>query len=151
MNTSLNISNNIILKKTDKMNEFLLCFLNENSIMNNLESDLPKEDIQTILLNIGIPSNLLGYHYIIYAMDLILSDENYLHSITKMLYVDIAVKFKTTASRVERAIRNAISVGWTNGNLEYINHLFYNSVNPLKGTPTNSQLLSRIYFYMTNH
>lgn len=103
---------------------------------------------QEMLLSIGIPPNLFGYAYITYAIELLLQDSEYRHYITKGLYVDIATKFKTTPSRVERAIRHAISVAWLHGNMELINHVFKNCVRPDKGVPTNSVFLARLFYYI---
>ena len=106
--------------------------------------------IHNVLLRIGVPTNLLGYGYITYAIELLLTDPSKMHAITKELYVDIAVRFRSTPSRVERAIRNAISVTWLYGNLEFITHLFMNCIRADKGVPTNSLFLSRIYYFISN-
>lgn len=104
--------------------------------------------IHRVLLNIGVPHNLLGYSYTLYAMELILLNPNYLRGITKGLYIDIAVHFGTTPSRVERAIRHSITVAWLHGNIDFINLVFKNSINPKKGVPTNSHYLSALYYYL---
>lgn len=106
--------------------------------------------IHEVLLSIGIPPNLLGYSYIVSAMEIIALNPLYLHTITKGLYVDIALKYGVSASSVERAIRNAINVGWLHGNLDYIYHIFRNSVRPDKGVPTNSLFLSRLFHYFNS-
>lgn len=106
--------------------------------------------IHEILLSIGIPPNLLGYMYLVEAMQMILLNPLYLHSITKGLYIDIARKYSTKPQRVERAIRHAINTAWLIGNIEYIEHIFKNCVNPNKGVPTNSLFLARLYFYISN-
>lgn len=106
--------------------------------------------IHEVLLSIGIPPNLLGYGYIISAMEIIALNPWCLHSITKELYVDIALKYGVSASSVERAIRNAISIGWLHGNIDYIYHIFKNCVNPDKGVPTNSIFLSRLFHYFNS-
>ena len=80
--------------------------------------------IHELLLSIGIPPNIYGYAYTAYAIELLLMDEEYQHYITKGLYVDIATKFNTTPSRVERAIRHAINVAWLHGNINLINYIF---------------------------
>ena len=46
---------------------------------------------------------------------MVYNDIELLGSITKVLYPDIAKKYNTTASRVERAIRHAIEVAWSRG------------------------------------
>lgn len=106
--------------------------------------------IHETLLSIGIPPNLLGYSYILYAIELIIFNPEYMHAITKELYVDIAIKYRSTPTRVERAIRHAISVAWSHGNLDYINNIFKYCIRPDKGVPTNSLFLSRIYYYITS-
>lgn len=108
------------------------------------------DDIQDVLLDIGIPSSLLGFMYITYAEQLVLSDPSYMRKITKGLYKDIAEQFNSTPTRVERCIRHAIEVGCTQGNTESIYRLFRHSVNPLKGTPTNGQFIARVYYHLAN-
>lgn len=107
-------------------------------------------EIQELLLDIGIPPSLSGFQYITYAEQLALTDEEYLRHVTKLLYIDIAKKFRTKPTSVERCIRHAIGVAWTTGSIDQINSLFRNSVNPSKGTPTNSQFIARLYFYLAN-
>lgn len=106
--------------------------------------------IHNILLSIGVPPNLLGYSYILYALQLILFQPDYMHAITKELYEDIARKYCTSSTRVERNIRTAIQTTWLYGNVEMINRLFQNSVRPDKGYPTNSMFLARLYYYISN-
>ena len=106
--------------------------------------------IQDVLLEIGIPSNLLGFMYITYAVQLLIRNREYLKNLSSRLYVDVAAKYNTNAACVERCIRHAISVGWTTGNIEVIHHIFKNSVNPMKGSPTNSQFLSRMFYYVNS-
>lgn len=106
--------------------------------------------IHNILLSIGVPPNLLGYSYILYALQLILLQPDYMHAITKELYEDIARKYCTSPTRVERNIRTAIQTTWLYGNVEMINRLFQNSVRPDKGYPTNSMFLARLYYYISN-
>ena len=104
--------------------------------------------IHNILLNIGMPPNLLGYEYTTYAIALILSNPEYIHHLTKGLYIEIASKYLTTPARVERAIRHSITVAWTQKNLSVIEHIFKNSLNPHKGAPSNSHFLAGIYYYL---
>lgn len=106
--------------------------------------------LHEVLLSIGIPPNLLGYSYILYAMELILLNPLYLHAITKRLYIDIGKKFDTSPASVERAMRTAISAAWTHGNIDYIDHVFRNCVNPVKGVPSNSLFLARLFYYFNS-
>ena len=114
--------------------------------------DTPQtKSIHTILLSIGIPPNLLGYQYITYAIALIFSNPEYMHHITKGLYMDIASQYETTPARVERANRHSISVAWAHKNLSVISRIFKNTLDPQKSTPTNSHFLAGIYYYMAFH
>ena len=107
-----------------------------------------EETIHETLLLIGIPSNLKGFRYITYAEQMMADDPDLMFHVVDGLYRGIAIQFDTKPACVERAIRHAIAVAWTYGNLEFINELFRYSVNPNKGTPTNSQFISRLYFYL---
>ena len=64
--------------------------------------------------------------------------------ITKELYPDIASKFDTTVSRVERAIRHAIEVSWNRGNWDFMEEVFGHSVDIDKAKPTNSEFIVTI-------
>lgn len=108
-------------------------------------------EIQDVLLQIGVPANLAGFAYITSAVQLVLADSNRLQNIVKGLYVSVANIYNTTPQRVERGIRHAIARTWSQGNVEFIHFLFKNSVNPLKGTPTNTQFIARLYYYFVNN
>lgn len=106
------------------------------------------KEIQDVLLSIGVPANLSGFKYITYAVQLILANpEESTIKIVDGLYADVGRKYATKSSRVERCIRHAIVIAWQRGNMEYINALFKNSVNPNKPNPTNTQFLMRLYYY----
>lgn len=108
-------------------------------------------DIQDVLLQIGIPANLVGFAYITRAVQLVLVDSSELQCIVKGLYVNIANDYNTTPQRVERGIRHAIEKAWSQGDIQFIQYLFRNSINPLKGTPTNTQFIARLYYYFVNN
>jgi two-component system response regulator (stage 0 sporulation protein A) len=71
-------------------------------------------------------------------------DMEMLSSITKLLYPTIAKKYKTTSSRVERAIRHAIEVAWSRGRMDTIDSMFGYTVNYGKDKPTNSEFIALI-------
>ena len=66
------------------------------------------------------------------------------NAVTKVLYPEVAKRFGTTASRVERAIRHAIEVAWSRGKMDTLNELFGYTVNGGKGKPTNSEFVALI-------
>ena len=100
--------------------------------------------ITEIMLDIGVPAHLKGYHYLRDAILLSGRDIEVGSSVTKLLYPTIAKRFKTTDQKVERAIRNAIEVSWTRGNVETFEQLFGYSVQQGKSRPTNSEYIARI-------
>ena len=71
-------------------------------------------------------------------------DVDMINQITKQLYPDLAKKYKTTPSRVERAIRHAIEVAWNRGQIESMENIFGYTVNSNRGKPTNSEFIAMI-------
>ncbi|WP_102691401.1 sporulation transcription factor Spo0A [Rummeliibacillus pycnus] len=100
--------------------------------------------ITAIIKEIGVPAHIKGYAYLREAIQMVYLDVELLGSITKVLYPDIAKKFDTTPSRVERAIRHAIEVAWNRGNYESISKMFGYTVHHLKSKPTNSEFIAMI-------
>ncbi len=100
--------------------------------------------IAEIMLDIGVPVHLKGYHYLREAILLSVKDMDLVGSVTKLLYPAIAKHFKTTDQKVERAIRNAIEVSWTRGNTDTFENFFGYSAVQGKSRPTNSEYISRI-------
>lgn len=100
--------------------------------------------ITRIMLDIGVPAHLKGYHYLRDAIMLSGKDMEAVSSVTKLLYPTIAKHFKTTDQKVERAIRNAIEVSWSRGNSSTFENLFGYSNEQGKQRPTNSEYIARI-------
>ena len=100
--------------------------------------------ITDIMLDIGVPAHLKGYHYLRDAILLSGRDMEVVSSVTKLLYPVVAKRFKTTGQKVERAIRNAIEVSWSRGNAKTFEEMF--GYSPLSGRPrpTNSEYIARI-------
>ncbi|MFW5976427.1 MAG: sporulation transcription factor Spo0A [Bacillota bacterium] len=100
--------------------------------------------ITEVLHELGVPAHIKGYLYLREAIELVINEVDFLGAITKELYPEVADKFNTTSSRVERAIRHAIEVVWERGNKEALNKYFGNTVSLKKGKPTNSQFIAKI-------
>lgn len=128
----------------------LLSYQEKDGTKNTINFTVETSRLHELLLEIGIPPNVYGYSYIICALQLIIIEPDYLHSVTKGLYIDIAHKFKVQPYQVERCIRTAINIAWLHGNIEFINRVFRNCVRPDKGVPTNSVFLARLYYYLLN-
>lgn len=103
---------------------------------NNLQISITK-----ILHELGIPSHIKGYQYIREGISVLYDHPEVVGGITKELYPDIAGKFDTTVSRVERAIRHAIEVSWNRGNWDLMEDIFGHSVDIDKAKPTNSEFI----------
>lgn len=108
-----------------------------------VKHDLEK-DITEIIHEIGVPAHIKGYQYLREAIKMSVEDTEMLGSVTKILYPTIAKHFQTTPSRVERAIRHAIEVAWSRGNIETLESLFGYTINSNKGKPTNSEFIALI-------
>lgn len=100
--------------------------------------------ITEIMLDIGVPAHLRGYHYLRDAILITGRDMEVASSVTKLLYPEVARHFKTTDQKVERAIRNAIEVSWTRGNTDTLEEMFGYSAASGKTRPTNSEYIARI-------
>lgn len=108
-------------------------------------NEIYKEKYVTkIMLDMGVPAHLKGYHYLREAILLSEDDMEIVGSVTKLLYPQIAKKFNTTDQKVERAIRNAIEVSWTRGNTKIMEEFFGYSALFGKSRPTNSEYIARI-------
>ena len=102
------------------------------------------QQITELMKVLGIPAHIKGYHYIRTAIEMSVKDMRMLESIKKLLYPEIAKCYKTTASRVERAIRHAIEIAWSRGNVEKVEEVFGYTVNFAKGKPTNSEFIALV-------
>ncbi len=97
-----------------------------------------------IIHEIGVPAHIKGYQYLREAIILVINDMDSINSVSKVLYPEVARKFGTTASRVERAIRHAIEVAWDRGDIETLQKFFGYTVSNVKGKPTNSEFIAMI-------
>lgn len=100
--------------------------------------------VTSVIHEIGVPAHIKGYQYLREAILMVYNDIEILGSVTKVLYPQIAKKFTTTSSRVERAIRHAIEVAWSRGNSEAITQVFGYTVSMSKAKPTNSEFIAMI-------
>ena len=100
--------------------------------------------ITEIMLDVGVPAHLKGYHYLRDAILLSGRDMEVVTSVTKLLYPTIARRFRTTDQKVERAIRNAIEVSWSRGNVDTFEKMFGYSALSGRTRPTNSEYIARI-------
>lgn len=100
--------------------------------------------VTDIIHQIGVPAHIKGYQYLRNAIIMSIEDEEMINAVTKRLYPSIAKRYKTTSSRVERAIRHAIEVAWDRGDVETLNSYFGYTIHNLRGKPTNSEFVAMI-------
>ena len=100
--------------------------------------------ITAIIHDVGVPAHIKGYQYLREAIMITVRDMDVINAVTKVLYPEVAKRFATTPSRVERAIRHAIEVAWDRGDLETLQKYFGYTVSVSKGKPTNSEFIAMI-------
>lgn len=96
--------------------------------MNNFE-------LRKILINMGISANLQGFNYIITAVEFIKIQK--IHTNMDTVYSEIAKKFDTTPSAVERSIRHAKSKAYKSN--KYLNKIYCR-------LPDNSAIIYNLVF-----
>ena len=126
---------------SDLEDKILSVFDTQESKTINLYHSNLQISITKMLHELGMPSHIKGYQYIREGITMIYNDPNIIGAITKELYPELASKFDTTVSRVERAIRHAIEVSWNRGNWDYMEALFGHRVDIDKAKPTNSEFI----------
>ena len=107
-----------------------------------------EENLEALVTNVihgvGVPAHIKGYQYLREAIIMVVNNIEVINQITKQLYPDIAKKYGTTPSRVERAIRHAIEVAWGRGQADVVESIFGYTVSASKGKPTNSEFIAMI-------
>ena len=100
--------------------------------------------VTNIIHEVGVPAHIKGYQYLREAIMMVVNNIEVINQITKQLYPEIAKKYHTTPSRVERAIRHAIEVAWGRGQSATMENIFGYTVSATKGKPTNSEFIAMI-------
>ncbi len=100
--------------------------------------------VSQIMHQIGVPAHIRGYQYLREAIILSVNNNEMISSVTKILYPTVAKTFKTTPSRVERAIRHAIEVAWDRGDVDILSSYFGYTIQNERGKPTNSEFIAMI-------
>ena len=125
--------------------EYLLCRTEEllQTSCSETVYDLEYE-VSEILHTMGVPAHIKGYSLLRHAIIMVIREPEVITLVTKRLYPELANLNKTTASRVERAIRHAIEVAWDRGNVEVMNDYFGYTISNMRGKPTNSEFIAMI-------
>lgn len=140
--TELQALRSEVTELTIKQNE-LLAVLGKDEVINlpaeksitSVDTQGLDQKISLLLHELKIPASIKGYVMVREAVKLVYHDFDMLRAITKELYPAVAMKYNTTPTRVERAIRHAIEVSWIKSN-----HKLYKSFGFDK--PTNAQFIA---------
>lgn len=97
--------------------------------------------LSDVLLDIGVSPKTKGYVYLKDAIACYIKNGDYY---IKDIYNYVGAKNNIAPQNAERCIRYAIESAFNKCRLESQENIFGNSVNPLKGKPTNMELVCRI-------
>lgn len=101
-------------------------------------------EVTGTLHQVGVPAHIKGYQYLRESVLMAVNDPDVINAVTKILYPEVAKRYHTTPSRVERAIRHAIEVAWERGDLDTLQSIFGYTVSTSKGKPTNSEFIAML-------
>lgn len=122
--------------------------INWNNMGNMISQEKRLDDLEVtvseIMHQIGVPAHIKGYQYLRCAIIHAIENGEMMSSVTKILYPTVAKEFKTTPSRVERAIRHAIEVAWDRGDVDVLSSYFGYTIQNSRGKPTNSEFIAMI-------
>ena len=99
--------------------------------------------IHQFLMEIGAKPALIGYKMVVWAIQKAIENPELIDSLYHGFYPLIALKFDTTPSRAERAIRHVIEEIWSIGNPVTLTNYFGFSITSNSGKPTNGNFLAR--------
>ena len=105
-------------------------------------NDSMEAQVTQMIHQIGVPAHIKGYQYLRCAIMLAVDNDDMINAVTKILYPTVAKKYRTTSSRVERAIRHAIEVAWDRGDIEVLTSYFGYTIHTGRGKPTNSEFIA---------
>lgn len=109
------------------------------------DDDLDISKIYTLLYQLGITANYVGFFHTSYAVYLAARQPDRLLLVTKWLYPEVAKHYATTWKCVERNIRTVINIAWDT-NPELLEKLACHSL-PQK--PKASKFLSILASYFS--
>lgn len=118
---------------------------NPIKITTNLEKNkLIEQEVENLMSEIGVPTHIEGYKYLRDAILMAVNDFDLINSITKHIYPGIASEYGISRSRVERAIRHAIEVAWSRGQVDTILALLGHNSSIGTGQPTNTEFIAMV-------
>lgn len=107
-----------------------------------------EQTVTALIQRFGIPAHLNGYHYLRDAIVQVYLAPQLMRKVTAELYPQVASHFDTTASRVERSIRNAVEYAWEHGAKAILAEQFCTARPMIHGKPTNSEMIAMVADYL---
>ncbi len=104
----------------------------------------PYQVVTEVIRSVGIPPNIRGYRYLRSAVLRAVEDLGVMEAVTKELYPAVAEEFRTTPTRVERAIRHAIESACNRGHARAMSEGLGFAPDATKGKPTNSEFIALV-------
>jgi hypothetical protein len=108
------------------------------------ETSLLEKQVTSIIYELGIPLNIKGCSYLREAIIMTVNNPDIIYALTKELYPAVADIFDTTASRVDRGIRYAITVAWQRMDTDVMKEYFSQRLSFSMTKPTNSEFIATI-------
>lgn len=97
-----------------------------------------------MLTHMGMNERLCGFTYLALAAGMARENEERLDAIWDKLYVPIAARQGTTPQSVERLIRHAVERTCDSVGEHGIYSFFGNTIDPMRGKPTNAQMIAML-------
>lgn len=121
----------------------------ENAGANEGIQEKPLEHrITEVMLLLGVPAHLRGYQYLREAIFAVATRPDTRHQVARNVYGQIATKHDVSVNTVERAIRHAIEIAWSRGDMDTMDEIFGYTVQASKGRPTNTEYIAAVADYL---
>lgn len=111
--------------------------------MTNLEL-FSKEESTKILIELGVPVNLLGFKYLQECVLKVIEEPGKIKKVTKRLYPEIGLLFDVNGAVVERSMRHATDIAYFKTRFKSLHKLFGLDSDQLNYKPTNCELIAMI-------
>ncbi len=105
--------------------------------------------IEITLRALGVNNSYKGFHFLIYGLRLAMTDPAILTYVCKGLYIEIAIRYHTTTTCVERNIRTVKEIIWTRGNSRLLTKIFGDLYGD--SLPSNSVFIDMLAYYIKNN
>lgn len=116
--------------------------------MSEEEKKKMRKIITMTLIKIGIRCDLIGFDYLLYAIELVILDPSLTRGLCKRLYVKVGEHFNVTnSSNVERSIRHAIDSTYLYKNFQGLNNLVGYELYSINDKPTVGELIRLVADY----